>query len=65
MVAKVTLNDRTKLVFLSLNEKEYSRSFGLINARYPEYIESEFDFIIGKACYLQNPETFIWERILS
>ncbi|MEY4703409.1 MAG: hypothetical protein RIR96_1306 [Bacteroidota bacterium] len=39
---------------------------GFWESRVPELLcESEFDFIIGKACYLQNPETFIWERILE
>lgn len=35
-------------------------------SRLPElFAEKEFDFFIGKAAYIQDPETFIWDRVLE
>jgi hypothetical protein len=35
-------------------------------SRVPELLaDKQFDFFIGKAAYLKNPETFIWERVLE
>lgn len=39
---------------------------GFWESRIPElFADREYDFIIGKAVYLQHPEKFIWERILE
>ena len=39
---------------------------GFWESRVPELLaDKEFDFFIGKAIYLKNPETFIWDRILE
>ena len=35
-------------------------------SRVPELLaEKEFDFFIGKAAYIQNPDDFIWARVLE
>ena len=39
---------------------------GFWESRIPELLaEKEFDFFIGKAAYIKDPETFIWERVME
>ncbi len=39
---------------------------GFWESRVPELLaDSEWDFFIGKAVYIQNPSSFIWNRILE
>ncbi len=39
---------------------------GFWESRVPELLaEKEFDFFIGKAQYIRNPEKFIWDRVLE
>lgn len=39
---------------------------GFWESRVPELLaEKEFDFLIGKADYIQNPGDFIWKRVLE
>jgi S1/P1 Nuclease len=39
---------------------------GFWESRVPELLaEKQFDFFIGKAAYIQNPEDFIWKRVLE
>jgi hypothetical protein len=39
---------------------------GFWESRIPELLaEKEFDFFIGKAAYIKDPESFIWERVME
>ena len=39
---------------------------GFWESRVPELLaEKEWDFVIGKAAYIQNPSAFIWQRVLE
>lgn len=39
---------------------------GFWESRVPELLaEKEFDFMIGKAIYIKNPEKYIWDRVLE
>ncbi len=39
---------------------------GFWESRVPELLaEKEFDFFIGKANYIENPGTFIWDRVME
>ena len=39
---------------------------GFWESRVPELLaETNFDFFMGKAVYIKNPEEFIWERVLE
>lgn len=39
---------------------------GFWESRLPElFAEKQYDFLIGKAAYLENPHDFIWDRVLE
>jgi hypothetical protein len=53
MRSKYTPEEKTKLVFLSLNQKEYSRSYELLNYNYPNFIESKFRHIRSDSKFIE------------
>lgn len=48
---------------------QYSNQYGIHGfweSRLPElFAEQQYDFFIGRADYLKNPGTFIWERVME
>jgi hypothetical protein len=38
---------------------------GFWEGRIPELLAKDFDFLLGKAKYIENPSAYIWERVLE